>query len=116
MLQRLQQGKAVGVFPEGRTCDGKAIGVFHARIFQPAVLASAPVQPVALKYGAGGSAQTTIAFRHRENFMQNLVRVLGEPVRDVEVHFLAPVQTEGVGRRELAAVARERIIAAMAQA
>jgi 1-acyl-sn-glycerol-3-phosphate acyltransferase len=116
MLQRLQQGKAVGVFPEGRTCDGKAIGVFHARIFQPAVLASAPVQPVALKYGAGGSAQTTIAFRHRENFMQNLVRVLGEPVRDVEVHFLEPVQTEGVGRRELAAVARERIIAAMAQA
>jgi 1-acyl-sn-glycerol-3-phosphate acyltransferase len=116
MLERMQQGRAVGVFPEGRTCDGTAIGVFHARIFQPAVLANAPVQPVALKYGAGGSAQTTIAFRKRENFIQNLVRVLGEPVRDVEVHFLEPVQTEGVGRRELAAVARERIIAAMARA
>jgi 1-acyl-sn-glycerol-3-phosphate acyltransferase len=113
MLQRLESGRAVGVFPEGRTCDGRAIGVFHARIFQPAVLANAPVQPVALKYGAGGSAQTVIAFRPRENFLQNLVRVLGEPVRDVEVHFLAPVQPEGEGRRKLAEVARERISAAM---
>jgi 1-acyl-sn-glycerol-3-phosphate acyltransferase len=114
MLQRLSDGKAIGVFPEGRTCDGREIGVFHARIFQPAVLAECEVQPVALKYGAGGSAQTVIAFAKRENFMQNFWRLLGEPARPVGVHFLQPVSARGVGRRQLADVCRERIIAAMA--
>jgi 1-acyl-sn-glycerol-3-phosphate acyltransferase len=114
MLQRLQAGKAIGVFPEGRTLDGRAIGVFHARIFQPAVLAQVPAQPVALKYGAGGRAQTTVAFRPRENFLQNFWRLLGEPARPVEVHFLEPVGVSEDGRRRMAELSRERIQAAMA--
>jgi len=114
MLQRLQAGKAIGVFPEGRTNDGRGVGVFHARIFQPAVLAQVPAQPVALKYGAGGSAQATVAFRNRENFLQNFWRLLGEPPRAVEVHFLEPVVADEDGRRRMAALARERIQAAMA--
>jgi 1-acyl-sn-glycerol-3-phosphate acyltransferase len=116
MLARLQQGRAVGVFPEGRTCNGRELGAFHARIFQPAVLAQCPVQPVALKYGAGGSAQTLVAFRPRENFVQNFWRLLGEPSRAAEVHFLEPslASAEGEGRRRLAQQCRERILAAMA--
>ena len=116
MLERLRAGKAVGVFPEGRTCDGREINTFHARIFQPAVLAECMVQPVALKYGAGGSAQTVVAFQPRENFLQNFWRLLGEPGRPVEVHFLEPTHAsaEQGGRRRLAEVFRERIIAAMA--
>ena len=116
MLARLQEGRAVGVFPEGRTCNGRELGAFHARIFQPAVLAACPVQPVALKYGAGGSAQTLVAFRPRENFVQNFWRLLGEPSRPVEVHFLEPTlaAAEGEGRRRLAQLCRERILAAMA--
>jgi len=116
MLARLQEGRSVGVFPEGRTCNGKELGAFHARIFQPAVLAGCQVQPVALKYGAGGSAQTIVAFQPRENFVQNFWRLLGEPSRPVEVHFLEPTlaSAEGEGRRRLAQVCRERILAAMA--
>jgi 1-acyl-sn-glycerol-3-phosphate acyltransferase len=116
MLQRLEEGRAVGVFPEGRTCNGVELGPFHPRIFQPAVLAGCPVQPVALKYGAGGQAQTIVAFRPRENFLQNFWRLLGEPARAVEVHFLEPstAAAEGEGRKRLAALCRERIVAAMA--
>ena len=114
MLQRLQAGKAIGVFPEGRTLDGRAVGVFHARIFQPAVLAQVPAQPVALKYGAGGRALTTVAFRPRENFLQNFWRQLGEPARTVEVHFLEPVGVSEDGRRRMAELSRERIQSAMA--
>jgi 1-acyl-sn-glycerol-3-phosphate acyltransferase len=114
MVDRLRGGQAVGVFPEGRTTDGREIGVFHARIFQPAVLADVPVQPVALRYGAGGSAQTQIAFARGENFLRNFLRLLGDPPRPAEVHFLTPVAT-GVedGRRRLAAACREQIIRAM---
>jgi 1-acyl-sn-glycerol-3-phosphate acyltransferase len=114
MLERLRAGRAIGVFPEGRTCNGQEVNVFHARIFQPAVLAQCMVQPVALKYGPGGAAQTVVAFQKRENFLQNFWRLLGEPPRPVEVHFLEPTAAEGQGRRQLAEVCRERIVAAMA--
>jgi 1-acyl-sn-glycerol-3-phosphate acyltransferase len=113
MVERLQQGEAVGVFPEGGTTAGDTVRTFHARIFQAAVTAEVPVQPVALRYGVGGSAQTIIAFAPRENFLQNFLRVLGEPARIAEVHFLAPVLADGDGRRRLAQTCRERIIAAM---
>jgi 1-acyl-sn-glycerol-3-phosphate acyltransferase len=113
MVQRLEQGHAVGVFPEGRTTDGERINVFHARIFQPAVLANVPAQPVALKYGAQGSAQTTVAFRKGEHFLGNFLRLLGEPARVAEVHFLEPVMATEDGRRRMAEACRERIVAAM---
>lgn len=114
MVQRLEQGLAVGVFPEGRTTRGDAIGTFHARIFQPAVLAGVPAQPVALKYGARGSAQTIVAFGEKESFFANFVRLLGEPGRVAEVHFLEPVAAAEDGRRRMAETCRERIVAAMA--
>lgn len=113
MVQRLQSGQAVGVFPEGRTTRGDAIGVFHARIFQPAVLAGVPAQPVALKYGPRGEAQTIVAFAEGESFFGNFIRLLGEPSRVVEVHFLEPVAPGDDGRRRMAEACRARIVAAM---
>ncbi len=113
MVLRLQAGRAVGVFPEGGTSAGDTIRVFHARIFQPAVLAGVPAQPVALKYGAKGCAQTTVAFAHGEHFLGNFWRLLGEPARVAEVHFLEPVAASDDGRRRMADACRERIVAAM---
>ncbi|TWH99763.1 1-acyl-sn-glycerol-3-phosphate acyltransferase [Luteimonas cucumeris] len=116
MLARLREGRAVGVFPEGRTRDGSAIGPFHARIFLAAVEAGAPVQPVALRYGERGAAQTVVAFQPGESFFGNFLRLLGEPPRAAEVHFLAPIATiDTEGRRRIAELARERIIAAMGE-
>ena len=113
MVQRLQTGEAVGVFPEGGTTPGDTVRTFHARIFQAAVVAESPVQPVALRYGAGGDAQTLIAFAPGENFLQNFLRVLGEPGRVAEVHFLEPVSSGGEGRRHLAETCRDRILVTM---
>jgi 1-acyl-sn-glycerol-3-phosphate acyltransferase len=114
MLARLRAGRAVGVFPEGGARGGGEIGPFHARIFLAAVEAGVPVQPVALRYGAGGNAQRLVAFARGESFLGNFVRLLGEPARRAEVHFLAPIgpgDTEG--RRRIADLARQRIIDAM---
>ena len=92
MLARLRDGRAVGVFPEGRTRDGREVGPFHARIFLAAV-----------------------AFAPGESFFGNFVRLLGEPARPVEVVILAPIQPgDAEGRRRIADIARERIVAAMA--
>ena len=114
MLARLQAGRPVGVFPEGRTRDGSEVGPFHARIFQPAVEAGVPVQPVALRYGPRGSAQTVVAFGARESFFANFRRLLGEPPRSADICFLAPIAAgELEGRSKIAELARERIVAAM---
>lgn len=114
MLARLRGGRSVGVFPEGRTRDGTEVGPFHARIFLAAVEAGAPVQPVALRYGAGASAQAVVAFRSKESFFGNFLRLLGEPARDAEVVFLEPIlPADAGGRRRIAELARQRIIEAM---
>ncbi|MDN5781835.1 MAG: 1-acyl-sn-glycerol-3-phosphate acyltransferase [Luteimonas sp.] len=114
MLARLRSGHSVGVFPEGRTRDGSEVGPFHARIFLAAVEAGAPVQPVALRYGVDASAQTVVAFRAKESFLGNFLRLIGEPSRVVEVVFLPPiVPGDAEGRRRIAELARARIVAAM---
>lgn len=114
MLARLRAGRSVGVFPEGRTRDGREIGPFHARIFLAAVEGNVAVQPVALRYGSGGSAQSIVAFTPGESFMANFLRMIGEPSREGEVVFLEPILPEdAVGRRRIAELARERIVAAM---
>ncbi|CAN5639683.1 lysophospholipid acyltransferase family protein [soil metagenome] len=116
MLARLRAGRSVGVFPEGRTRDGRAIGPFHARIFLAAVEAGVAVQPVALRYGQRASAQAVVAFAPGENFLQNFLRLLGEPGRVAEVVFLDPIAPGNTaGRRRIAETARERIIAAMSE-
>ena len=117
MAQRLRAGRAVAAFPEGGTRDGRELGAFHARIFTAAVDADAPVQPVALCYGVHCEAQSIVAFAPRENFIGNLVRLLGEPPRPVRVCFMQPIPPgEHDGRRGIARVARERVAQAMAEA
>ena len=114
MIERLQHGAPIGVFPEGHSRGGGKLGIFHARIFQAAVETSSPVQPVALQYGSGGCAQSLVAFRPKETFMHNLVRLLGEPSRQTSVYFLEPIDVREVtGRRQVAHLARERIFEAM---
>ena len=114
MLARLRAGRSVGVFPEGRTRDGREVGPFHARIFLAAVEAGVPVQPVALRYGAHGQAQAQVAFAPGENFLGNFLRLLGAPARIAEVAFLEPIEPGSAeGRRRIAELARERIVAAM---
>jgi 1-acyl-sn-glycerol-3-phosphate acyltransferase len=77
MLARLRTGRSVGVFPEGGTRGGREIGPFHARIFLAAVEAGVPVQPVALRYGEGGSG----AARGRLPAARELLRQLRAPAR-----------------------------------
>lgn len=117
MAQRLRAGRAVAAFPEGGTRDGRELGTFHARIFTAAVDADAPVQPVALCYGARCEAQAIVAFAPREHFIGNLVRLLGEPARPLRVCFMPPILPgEHDGRRGIARVARERVLQAMSEA
>ena len=64
--------------------------------------------------GADGEGQATVAFGERESFFANFLRLLGEPVRPAEVMFLEPILPANTeGRRRIADVSRERIVAAV---
>ncbi len=114
MLDRLNAGLAIGVFPEGGTGAVDKVRTFHARIFQTCYDANVPAQPVALRYLRDGVAARAIAFRAHEGFFPNFLRLLGEPGTVAEVHFLEPVAlaTEG-GRKRMAEAARRAIIGAL---
>jgi 1-acyl-sn-glycerol-3-phosphate acyltransferase len=109
VVAHLRAGHAAAVFPEGSTGPSDRVRTFHARIFQVAVDAGVPVQPVALRYGRNGTADHAMPFRDGESFMANFFRVLGQRTQDAEVHFLPPLEADGGGRRELAERARAEI-------
>jgi len=106
VVTRLQQGMAVGIFPEGGTGPGDRVRTFHARIFQVAADAAVPVQPVALCYGDGGRMDLSVPFGPRENFLHNFLRLLGGPSMEATVHFLEPIALSEDGRRQTAETAR----------
>ena len=113
MVERLREGRSVAVFPEGGPGHNGVLKVFHARIFQAAVDAEVPVQPVALRFAREGKRLIDAGFREDENFMQNFLRMLGGASMDAEVHFLEPVPMNPDGRRRMADLARERIAVAL---
>src|SRR5690348_11121436 len=113
MSERLRTGYSVAAFPEGGTAPAGTLKVFHARIFQAALDANAPVQPVAIRYLRDGAPWPGIAFAPGESFIGNLWRVLGERRTIAEVHFLDPVTIAEEGRRRMADTARSRIAQAL---
>lgn len=110
VVMRLRAGEPVGVFPEGGSGHGDRVGTFHARIFQTALDAGVPVQPVALRYGRDGRQDPRVPFGVKESFFANFLRLLGGPPMDAEVHFLEPVPATPDARRRMAEESRARIV------
>ncbi len=115
MVKRLRGGRSVAVFPEGGSGYNGVLKVFHARIFQAALDAQVPVQPVALRFVRNGRRIVDAGFREHESFMDNVVRMLGEKTLDAEVHFLQSVPAMPEARRRMAELSRERIAAALGE-
>ncbi|MGX9887945.1 lysophospholipid acyltransferase family protein [Streptomyces sp. NPDC002276] len=84
----LRAGGAVAVFPEGSTWCGLAQGHFRRAVFQAALDAGVPVQPVGLHYVTdGGTASTAPAFVGSDSLLTSVWRVVSTRglVADVEV-------------------------------
>ncbi|MFG3073145.1 lysophospholipid acyltransferase family protein [Streptomyces sp. NPDC048225] len=76
MARVLRAGAAVAAFPEGSTWCGRARGPFHRAVFQAALDAGVPVQPVRIRYRAGERAvSTTPAFVGADTLLASLWRV-----------------------------------------
>ncbi|MBK7012864.1 MAG: 1-acyl-sn-glycerol-3-phosphate acyltransferase [Xanthomonadales bacterium] len=113
VVERLRLGEPVGIFPEGGTGSGERVRTFHARVFQAALDAEVPVQPVALRYGREGRQDPGMPFAPKESFFANLLRILGNPAMDAEVHFLDRVEATPDARRRMAEESRAQIARAL---
>ncbi|MDN0198732.1 lysophospholipid acyltransferase family protein [Streptomyces sp. S.PNR 29] len=76
IARELRAGAAVAVFPEGSTWCGRAQGPFRRAVFQAALDAGVPVQPVRIRYRtADGAASTAPAFVGEDSLLASLWRV-----------------------------------------
>jgi 1-acyl-sn-glycerol-3-phosphate acyltransferase len=111
--EALRSGAVVGLFPEGTTWCGAALGPFRRAGFQAALDAGVAVRPVAQRMWLPDGTPTTVgAFIGEDTLLDSLLRVVRLPGLVVEVDVLPPLLPEpGLDRRELARRA-ELVIAA----
>ncbi len=106
----LRRGERVAVFPEGSTWCGRAGGRFRPALFQAALDAGVPVQPMALRYRLGGLSTTAAAFVGEDGLLFSLRRVLAADGLVAEVVLPAPLPSgQYTGRRELARAAQAAV-------
>ncbi|MFJ4782089.1 lysophospholipid acyltransferase family protein [Streptomyces sp. NPDC088794] len=106
----LGSGSAVAVFPEGSTWCGRAQGSFRRAVFQAALDAGVPVQPVRLRYRIeGGSASTAPAFIGQDSLLASVWRVVSTRGLVAEIDVRAVIAPGShPDRRSLARAAQPR--------
>ena len=100
---RLRAGQTVVAFPEGTTWCGLAYGPFRRAMFQAAVDAGRPVQPLRLKYHhRDGTPSTMAAYVGDDTLLASIRRLVTARRTIVHVH-VESLQLPGTDRRDLAA-------------
>ena len=111
MAQSLRDGDVLAIFPEGTTSDGTGLRPFHANLFQAAISADAPVQPVAINFIdiQSGMLTTAPSYINDDTLLVSVWRTLCTPGIAVVIHFGAPQSAQGRDRRAWAAQVREAV-------
>jgi len=111
MIDAMQAGDPVAIFPEAMTSDGSEVLKFHSSLLQPALDARAALHPVAIRYARGdGTLCAEAAYDGDKSLLDTLLLMVTQHTIDVHVYFLAPVPYRDHHRRELAQAAREAIL------
>lgn len=99
---RLQAGRTVVTFPEGTTWCGRECGPFYPAMFQAAIDAGRPVQPLRLSYHHPDGALSTLpAFVGDDTLLRSMRRLLAGRGMVARV-CVESLQLPGTDRRELA--------------
>ena len=101
VAERLRSGKTVVAFPEGTTWCGLAYGPFRPALFQAAIDAGRPVQPLRLTYHhRDGRPSTLPAYIGDDTLSRSFRRVVTARVTVAHVR-VQPLQLPGADRRDL---------------
>lgn len=118
MAQRIGEGRALCLFPEGTTSNGKILKPFKSGFFSLADDHALPVQPVSLSYTHIGRHPITDATREQvawvgeATFFDHFWRVLALPGIRVTVRWHAPLQRSDYADRKALSKAAETLVTA----
>lgn len=102
VARRLRAGQTVVCFPEGTTWCGLASGPFYPAMFQAAIDAGRPVQPLRLTYHhVDGTVSTAPAYVGDDTLLRSIRRLLSVR-RTVACVSVESLQLPGTDRRALA--------------
>ncbi|MFC3439061.1 lysophospholipid acyltransferase family protein [Nocardia seriolae] len=102
MARRVVAGERVAFFPEGTTWCGRAHGTLRPALFQAAIDADTPVQPLLLRYlGRDGELSTVPGFVGVDSLADSIRRVLRAKGVVAEIT-LQPLEQPGTDRFDLA--------------
>ena len=104
MVEGLQAGDVLAVFPEGTTGDGLTLKPFHANLLQAAITANAPVQPMALRFIDRATGRISLAPRYvdDDSLVGSIWQTLMARNLCAEVSFGTPELAQGRDRRSWA--------------
>ncbi len=117
MLQALQAGRRLAIFPEGTTTAGRGVLPFHGALFQSAIDAAVPVHAIALSYhGADGTRSEAPAYTGDIGLMDCLLNVLRTPGLSARLNLTGSFAPPLPDRRHLAHHCHQAVARALAHA
>jgi len=109
--KKLNEGRSVHVFPEGTTSVGKTALPFYSMFYEAAVRTGRPVQSVVISYSdASGKMLPEPAYIDDDTFGETLARMFLVDQIYAHVHFLPPMDSRILGRKEMSSRSRDEIL------
>lgn len=109
LCQHLEHGHSLLIFPEGTTTDGSTVRPFYGRLLSSAIDTCTAIQPVSIRYIRDGQPCSIAPFIGDESMFSHLLRLLANPISEVEITLLPLIDSNQGKRSELARLARSAI-------
>lgn len=114
VVATIRNGELVAFFPEGTTAAQGALLPFHSNLFEAAIDAAVPIQPVALRYiDAAGRLAPQADFIGDTTFFESLVTILSSDKLTAQLIVLPLIDSTDAERRGLAARAQAAVDVAL---
>ncbi len=114
LVELLQKGECLAIFPEGTTTDGTTVAHFHSSLLQPAIDAQAQVHPIAIRYqDKHGTHSMAAAYIDELSFGASLWNILSMPELHVQLAGTTPLEAGGTDRRSLTRSTQQHISKAL---
>jgi 1-acyl-sn-glycerol-3-phosphate acyltransferase len=114
LVGSIEAGERVAFFPEGTTAAQGTLLPFHANLFEAAIDAGVPVQPLALRYlDRHGALDAGVDYIGDTSFLDSMLTILGGAPVQAQILVLAPLASAGGHRRALAVASHDAISAAL---
>ena len=110
VVATLRNGELVAFFPEGTTAAQGALLPFHSNLFEAAIDADVPIQPVALRYvNRSGGLASQADYIGDTSFVESMLTILAGEKMIAHLIVLPIIESTAAHRRELAAQAQSVI-------